>query len=286
MAMRLCIINGYPAPNRDVLAQAGHCSADELFGRTFRTLAPDADLDVLFLADLDVPVPDEAWIKRYDGFLWTGSNLTIYDDDPRVHRQVDLCRRIFEVGQPQWGSCWGVQMAAVAAGGEVRKNPRGREMMLARKVRLTPEGRAHPMYQGKPDVFDGFISHVDEVTRLPDGATLLATNAHTRVQALEVRHLRGVFWATQYHPEYDLSEMARLIAARADALVREGFFADPAAAQDMVGRLEALARDPGRKDLRWGLAIDDNLLDEHLRACELRNWLDTFVRHPVTRLPA
>ena len=286
MAMRLCIINGYPAPNRDVLAQAGHCSADELFARTFRTLAPDADLDVLFLADLDVPFPDEAWIKRYDGFLWTGSNLTIYDDDPRVHRQIDLCRRIFGVGRPQWGSCWGVQLAAVAAGGEVRKNPRGREMMLARKVRLTPEGRAHPMYQGKPDVFDGFISHVDEVTRLPDGATLLATNAHTRVQALEVRHLRGVFWATQYHPEYDLSEMARLIAARADALVREGFFVDRAAAQDMVGRLEALARDPGRKDLRWGLAIDDSLLDEQLRACELRNWLDTFVRHPVSRLPA
>lgn len=284
MAIRLCIINGYPAPNREDLAQAGHCSADVLFSRVFRTLAPDADLDVIFLADLDVPIPEEAWIERYDGFLWTGSNLTIYEDDPRVLRQIEFCRKIFNVGRPQWGSCWGVQMAAVAAGGEVGKNPRGREMMLARKVRLTQDGLTHPMYEGKPDLFDGFISHLDEVTRLPDGATLLATNDHTRVQALEVPYLNGVFWATQYHPEYDLAEMARLIAARADALVREGFFADRAAAQDMVGRLEALARDPGRKDLRWALAIGEDLLDEHLRCCELRNWLRMFVRHPVKRL--
>lgn len=286
MAIRLCIINGYPAPNREVLARAGHCSADVLYARVFQTVAPNANLDVLFLADVDVPLPEEAWIERYDGFLWTGSNLTIYEDDPRVLRQIEFCRRIFGVGRPQWGSCWGVQMAAAAAGGEVRKNPRGREMMLARKVRLTPEGLAHPMYEGKPPVFDGFISHLDEVTRLPDGATLLASNAHTRVQALEVRYLNGVFWATQYHPEYDLSEMARLVAARAEALIREGFFADTAVAREMVGRLEALARDPDRKDLRWALAIDDDLLDERLRWCELRNWLNTFVRHPVTRLPA
>ena len=52
-----------------------------------------------------------------------------------------------------------MQMAAVAAGGEVRKNPHGREMGFARKLRLTAEGRVHPMYEGKPDVFDGFISH-------------------------------------------------------------------------------------------------------------------------------
>jgi hypothetical protein len=80
--------------------------------------------------------------------------------------------------------------------------------------------------------------------------------------------------------------MARLVAARSEALVREGFFPDRAAAQEMVARLEALARDPGRKDLRWVLAIDDDLLDDHLRACELRNWLETFVRHPVTGRPA
>jgi len=284
MSLRFCIINGYPAKNRNVLIQAGHCSADEMYVWVFKKLRPDTQFDVLYLADVDVPVPDDRSIEGYDAFLWTGSNLTIYEDDPRVTRQIEFCRRIFEIGRPQWGSCWGVQMAAAAAGGEVRKNPRGREMAFARRIHLTPEGRAHPMYEGKPDVFDGFISHLDEVTRLPDGWTLLATNEHTRVQAIEVRHKNGVYWATQYHPEYDLNQMTRLIVARGENLIKEGFLADRAALESRVTRMEALVRDSGRKDLRWDLAINDDLLDERIRWCELRNWLDKLVIPSARRL--
>src|SRR2546426_3586825 len=145
------------------------CGADELYVRVLRKVAPDARLETLFIADLDTALPDARQVQAYDGFIWTGSNLTIYENDPRVTRQIEFTRLIFEVGRPQFGSCWGVQMAAVAAGGEVRKNPHGREMGFARKLRLTAEGRVHPMYEGKPDVFDGFISHLDEVTRLPNG---------------------------------------------------------------------------------------------------------------------
>ncbi len=284
MALRFCIINAYPAKNREVLIQSGHCSADEMYVWVFRALRSDIQLDVLYLADLDVPVPHDRWIEGYDAFLWTGSNLTIYEDDPRVTRQIEFCRRIYQIGRPQWGSCWGVQMAAVAAGGEVRKNPKGREMAFARRIMPTPEGRAHPMYVGKPPVFDGFISHLDEVTRLPEGATLLATNDHTRVQALEVRHRNGVYWATQYHPEYDLNQMTRLIMARGENLIKEGFFADRAALEHRVARMEALVRDPGRKDLRWDLDLGDDILDDNLRRLELRNWLDTLVVPSAKRL--
>lgn len=284
MALRLCIVNGYPEKNRDVLTQAGVCGADELYIRALRQIAPGAQLHILYLADLEVPVPDARWIEGFDGIIWTGSNLAIYEDDPRVTRQVEFARLVYEVGRPSFGSCWGVQMAAVAAGGEVRKNPRGREMCLARKIHLTPEGRAHPMYEGKPDVFDGFISHLDEVTRLPDGAVLLATNEHTRVQALEVRRKNGIFWATQYHPEYELYEMARLIVARGENLIKEGFFADRAALEHRVERMQALAQDPGRKDLRWDLAIDDDILDDRIRRCELRNWIEKLVIPSAQRL--
>ncbi len=277
MSIRLCIINGYPKPNREVLTRAGMCGADELYVRVLKKLLPDARMETLFIADLDTPLPDARQAESYDGFIWTGSNLTIYEDDPKVTRQIEFARLIFAIGRPQFGSCWGLQMAAVAAGGEVRKNPRGREMGFARKLRLTTEGRRHPMYEGKPDVFDGFISHLDEVTRLPNGGVLLATNEHTRVQALEVRSGQGVFWATQYHPEYELAEMARLIVARADPLIREGFFADRATLDAKVQRMETLASDPSRKDLRWDVAIGDDILDDGIRQCELRNWVRKMV---------
>ena len=277
MAISLLIINPYPRESRGVLDQAGMCPADEIYVRVLRSLAPDARPEALFIADLDVPLPGEEEIAAHDGLIWTGSNLTIYENDPRVTRQVDFARRVFEVGRPQFGSCWGVQIAAVAAGGEVHRNPRGREMGFARKIHLTPEGRRHPMYEGKPDVFDAFISHLDEVTQLPPGAVLLATNAHTPVQALEVRHRNGTFWATQYHPEYHLEDMARLITARAESLIREGFFADRETLEAKVGRIDALVRDPLRKDLRWDLAVGDDILDDDLRQCEFRNWLRKVV---------
>lgn len=277
MSIRLLIVNSYPRESREVLDRAGMCGADEIYVRVLRRLVPDAHLETLFIADLDTPLPDDRAIAASAGIIWTGSNLTIYQDDPRVTRQIEFARQVFAVGVPQFGSCWGAQMAAVAAGGEVRKNPRGREMGFARKVRLTPEGRRHPMYEGKPDVFDGFISHLDEVTRIPAGGVLLATNEHTRVQALEVRYRNGTFWATQYHPEYTLEDMARLIVARAEPLIREGFFADRAALEAKVADMEALARDPSRKDLRWDLAIGDDILDDGIRQCEFRNWLHKVV---------
>ena len=43
---------------------------------------------------------------------------------------------------------------------------------------------------------------------LPPGATLLATNAVTAVQAAEIRSGRGTFWGVQYHPEISLAEVA------------------------------------------------------------------------------
>lgn len=287
MSLKICIINGYPEKNRQALTDAGVAGADELYIRVLSKWIPDARLDVFMIADLGTGLPGGASLESYDAFIWTGSNLTIYEDDPRVTRQIEFARQVYEVGRPSFGSCWGVQMAAAAAGGEVRKNPRGRELGFGRKIRLTSEGRAHPMYEGKPDVFDGFIMHLDEVCRVPPGGRLLASNEHTPVQALEVTHKKGTFWATQYHPEYDLHEMARLFVARGEHLIKEGFFSGRADLEAKVSRMETLSRHPDRRDLRWDLAIGDDLLVEPLRQCELRNWLEKLVIPSLTsRTPA
>ncbi|MBN2311910.1 MAG: type 1 glutamine amidotransferase, partial [Candidatus Hydrogenedentes bacterium] len=85
------------------------------------------------------------------------------------------------------------------------------------------------------------------------------------------------FWATQYHPEYDLHEVARLIIAREEKLVRQGMFLGHEDLVVYVDRLEALAADPGRKDLRWQLGIGDDVLTDEIRQCEFVNWLEKLV---------
>jgi GMP synthase (glutamine-hydrolysing) len=276
--LAIAILNAYPRRSRENFDRTGVGHPHDFFADFLRRYLPAAALETWFVADPDHHPPSGAALADYAGVIWTGSDLTIYhDDDPRVSRQIALARDIFEAGVPSYGSCWGIQMAAVAAGGAVAKNPKGREWCIARDIRLTAEGQRSPLMAGKPQRFDGFIMHLDEVTRLPPGATLLATGDHTRVQALEVRNGRGTFWATQYHPEFNLKEMARLIAARAGPLTQEGFFEAEQAVASFASRLEALHNDPHAATLREALQIGDAILDPAIREQELRNWVDHLV---------
>lgn len=276
--MHFLIIDGYPEKSRDKFRTVGSKLAWEYYADMLLAHMPDATYDVIFPADPGSGLPEGAGLSSYQGVMWTGCNLTIFHhDDERVARMIELAKKIYDVGVPSFGTCWGIQMAAVAAGGEVKVNPKGREMGIARKIYLTPEGIGHPFYAGKPPVFDGFISHYDEVTGLPPNSTLLASNDFTHVQALAVTHQKGTFWAIQYHPEYDLHAMARLIVAREERLVREGFFKDHDDMMNHVERMEALHREPDRKDLRWQLAVDDDIIDPGIRQCEVKNWLQRLV---------
>lgn len=275
--LHFLIIDGYPKKSRDHFDATGMPHAWRQYADMLLAHMPDAAYDVLLPSDEGSRLPDGAGLDSYAGVLWTGCNLTIYDDDPRVRRMIELAGQIYSRGVPSYGSCWGIQMAVVAAGGRVALNPRGREMGLARKIRLTDEGRGHPFMDGKPQVYDAFISHYDEVVELPPGARLLASNDFTHVQALEVTHRKGTFWAVQYHPEYCLHDMARLIVAREERLVREKFFTDGDDLRALVARMEALHAEPDRRDLRWQLAIDDDVLDHERRQIEFHNWLYKLV---------
>ena len=119
--------------------------------------------------------------------------------------------------------------------------------------------------------------HLDEVTKLPAGATLLAINEHTHVQAVEVKHANGVFWATQYHPEYNLYEMARLIAARGEPLVNEGFFRTTDEVARYAEKMRSLHEDPSSEVLRSELKVGDDIIDATIRQQEMRNWIDYLV---------
>jgi GMP synthase (glutamine-hydrolysing) len=273
-AHRFCIVNCYPAASRENFDRNDVGQPHDLFRDFLRREAPNATAEVVYVADPDFALPAGASVGDFDGFIWTGSDLTVYHaEDPRVAGQIAFARALAEAGAACWGSCWGIQLASQVAGGEVAANPRGREWGIARGIRLTDAAQASPMHAGKPARFDAFIMHLDEVTRLPEGTPLLATNAHTRVQAAIIELGGASFWCTQYHPEYNLHEMGRLIAARAKALVREGIFPDEEAVATYAARMRALAADPERADLRAELRVGDDLIDPRIREVELRNWL-------------
>lgn len=269
-ALRILIVNCYPQASRENFGRQDVGHPHDMYRAFLATEAPYATTEIVYVADPDFALPAGTSIDDFDAFMWTGSDLCVYlTEDPRVAPQIAFARELLDAGKVCWGSCWGLQLATLVSGGEVAVNPRGREWGIARTISLTEAAATAPMHAGKPASFDAFIMHLDEVTRLPDGVPLLATNEHTPVQAAIV----GTFWATQYHPEYDLHEMGRLIAARAPALVREGFFADEAAVAHYATTMKELAANPDSAELRAELGVGDDVIDPRIRQVELRNWL-------------
>ncbi len=275
--LRFLIANGYDKPGRVELEQGGCTPPEKLFQSIIETYVPEAQCDVIYPADLQVKLPTATALTDYDGVIWTGSSLTIYKVDDRVQAQIELARTLYESKIPQYGSCWGLQLAVVAAGGFCAANPKGREASLARKIHLTREGRAHPMFIDKPEVFDAFTNHTDEVISFPAGVVLLASNAHSRVQAVSVQYKGGSFWAVQYHPEYDLRELINLTKVRKHALMGFGKFQTEEDADRYIKDLEALERDENRADLTWRFGIDEDVTNSDIRLAEVRNWINYVV---------
>ncbi len=273
--LNICILNAYPAQSRKEFDDhdVGHPS--DFFKDFLSRYAPRASVSVIYPADPDPKLPAGAAIKDYDAFMWTGSDLTAYHfDDIRVTRQIEFASELFWKGGLSYGSCWGLQISASAAGGEVRKNPKGREWAIAKNITLTAAGKKSRLLKDKPKKYQGFIMHLDEVVRLPTGVEPLSGNAHSGVQALEIKKGKGEFWSCQYHPEYNLKEMARLMGARAASLVKEGHFPNKDKVLEPSDKMRALHVNVGDKALRAKLGADDSILDPGIREIELRNWVD------------
>jgi GMP synthase (glutamine-hydrolysing) len=273
----ILVAEGTPAVWQAERMNYGLPSNSSLCAAALRLHRPDVRCTPLNIADGEA-LPFGTALADFDGVMIPGSPLHIYDKTPAVTRQIDFARAAFAAGVPVWGSCWGLQLATVALGGSVRRNPRGRELPIARAISITEAGRTHPLLARRPLVFDALCSHLDEVEKLPPNAEVLAANELSSVQAMAVRTPRGgSFLGTQYHPEHTLAVSAALMEMRATELVEEGFATERAEVVAMAADFRTLAVAPLRRDLVWRYGIANEIMDPVRRTTEIGNWLEIVV---------
>lgn len=160
--------------------------------------------------DLPLPEPGDA-----AGFVITGSSSSVTERAPWMLRCEELVRRIVAAGVPLFGICFGHQLIAQALGGEVTKNPRGREIGTVEVRALA----ADPILDGLPATFDVNGTHVDAVSRLPPGAVVLAETGLDPVAAFAIgENVKCV----QFHPEFDGDVMRGYLDARRALIEGEG----------------------------------------------------------------
>ena len=168
--------------------------------------------------DLNEVIPK---LRTYDGLIWGGSSLNIYNNTPEIRRQISFMKECFKNVRKILAICWGMQVAVTAAGGEVKKGVRGSHIGIANDIELTHEGLNNPLYKNKSNKFNTPAFNFDEVVTIPTGAIHLASNKVNKVQGLNFKSGVSEIWGLQYHPEITYNKMVDIIKFRKDALIEK-----------------------------------------------------------------
>jgi GMP synthase (glutamine-hydrolysing) len=276
-AARILVIDGNVGEIRARQRAALGYDSGQGYARVLGRIDAELAIDIVTPADGPAQLTAGAGLEAYDGVTMTGSALNVYNGGAAVTRQVELARAVLTAGVPFFGSCWGMQVAATAAGGAVRANPTGREFGFARRILLNEAGRGHALFAGKPATFEAPTIHRDYIATLPAGANVLAENDFG-VQAMVFTHGRGTFWGVQYHPEYDYLDIAAAAERYGSILVAEGLFQDQQALAAFADDLRQLQARPDDSPLLWKHGLGPAMRSDALRLLEIRNWLEAQVR--------
>jgi GMP synthase (glutamine-hydrolysing) len=132
---------------------------------------------------------EELLAKKPSGIILSGGPASVYEE-----RAPKCDPRIFDLNIPILGICYGMQLAAQAMGGSV-KPAASREYGRA-PMRVS---QSHPFVAGLPSDTTVWMSHGDQVDRLPADFEPLATTPTCPYAA--VRHRTRPFFGVQFHPE-------------------------------------------------------------------------------------
>lgn len=191
------------------ILQTGH-APDSLVGDTgdydaiFAKMLGGHGLTFRNFAVVDGQFPGGA--DAAEGWLITGSRFGAYEQHPWITPLEDLIRDIHAHGLPLIGVCFGHQIIAQALGGKVEK--------FAGGWAVGPTN-----YDFGDEIMTLNAWHQDQVTVLPEGAKVLASNDFCANAALAIG---DTILTIQPHPEFGKPLIDGLLTHRAPGVVPAG----------------------------------------------------------------
>ncbi|MFJ1572267.1 amidotransferase [Pseudomonas sp. NPDC088322] len=205
MSLRICILE------TDVLRPeltAQYQGYGRMFEQLFlRQSVNQAEFRVYNVMNGDYPPEDE----RFDAYLVTGSKADSFGDDPWIQTLKAYLLKLYERGDKLLGVCFGHQLLALVLGGKAERADRGWGVGVHRYTLA-----AHaPWMDPQVTELTLLISHQDQVTQLPKGATVIASSDFCPNAAY---HVGDQVLCFQGHPEFVHDYSRALLDARQEHL--------------------------------------------------------------------
>ena len=255
---KILIVEGNLKEENQDFIYAGIPTHTESLKESISYFTNNLDIDVANPSsdqDISEKVKD---LNKYDGLIWGGSSLNIYNDTIEIRRQLDFMKECQKKIKKILAICWGMQVAVTAAGGVVKKCDKGSHRGIAYNIEINQYGANHQICKDKQKKFNTPAFNFDEVVTVPEGATILSSNQINNIQGLNFKINSSNVWGIQYHPEIPYEKMIRLIHFRKERL------------------LEKKAFKSGDEIVTHVKSIEDEISNSNkeLRMKELYNWIN------------
>ncbi|MGL1886730.1 MAG: glutamine amidotransferase [Reichenbachiella sp.] len=200
-------------------------------GSTFlKTQKTHGDFDAWILASFDSKTQCVTVVDVEDGdvlpapqlcskVIISGSHNMVSDNLPWNLDLEKWIQNAAAVGVSILGICFGHQLIARALGGSVVNHSKGIEVGTV-PIEMSETAIGDELFGALPQDFSAHASHTQTISRLPEGAVVLASNAFEKNHI--VRYAPSI-WGVQFHPEFTEDVMIEYIVRQRKNLVNDWF---------------------------------------------------------------
>jgi len=179
----------------------------QMFINLFKKVDPDISTHIYNVEFGEYP----ADINECDAYITTGSKASVYENLPWLEKLKAFIRVLYSNDIKLAGICFGHQLIADTFNGKTEKSSKGWGV----GVSVNQIIQQRPWMQPPLDTLNIIVSHQDQVIRLPNEATLLATSDFCPNYMYQ---LDDLVISLQGHPEFSKKYSEALMKHRAEKL--------------------------------------------------------------------
>ncbi len=257
-SLNILIVEGNNLKDNQFFVEAAGASCSENLKKLVLKLEPTTSIKVINPGLDDETKEALSIMNNFDGIIFTGGAMRLNDMTEEIKKHINFATNCFKFKNKILAICWGLQVCSTAAGGKVLPGKNGAHIGIASDVEINENGKKNPIFKNKKIKFTSPAFNFDEVCKLPDGASLLASDKINNVMALYFKSGKSEIWGLQYHPDYEYWQMINISEGRKERLLNNKYFKNEQLFEKHIEFLKS----------------EEKKLDFINRTCEVRNWLD------------